>query len=118
MKLRVHVAKLAVQRFTVIRDQVLNVTGYLPGVIMRSSKSTTRKILHAFYNAGICSQNDTMDINYNIRSCLPCRGPNLDRAAGQVRFHSDYLASSTIAHDYFYFARMLDYTLPDSTPTS
>jgi hypothetical protein len=63
MQLRVHAAKLPAQRFMVIRDQVLTVTDYLPGIIMRLSKSSTRKILHAFYNAGICSQHDIMYIS-------------------------------------------------------
>jgi hypothetical protein len=89
MQLRVHVAKLPAQRFTVIRDQVPNVTGYLPGVIMRPSKSTTQKILHAFYNAGICSQHDIMYISCNILLCLPYRGSDLDRAARQVGFNFD-----------------------------
>jgi hypothetical protein len=83
MQLRVHAAKLPAQRFMVIKDQVLSVTGYLPGVIIRPSKSTT------FYNTGICSQHDIIYISYNIRLRLPCRGPDLDPAAGQVGFHSD-----------------------------
>jgi hypothetical protein len=74
MQLRMHTAKLPAQWFTVIRDQVPSVIGYLPGYIMRPSKSTTRKILHAFYNAGICSQQCVMYISYNILLCLPCRG--------------------------------------------
>jgi hypothetical protein len=41
MQLRVHAAKLPAQQFTIIRDQVLTITGYLPGVIMQPSKSTT-----------------------------------------------------------------------------
>jgi hypothetical protein len=89
MQLHVHSAKLPAQWFTAIRDQVPSVIGYLIGDIMRPSKSTTRKILHAFYNAGICSQHDIMYISYNILLCLPCRGPDLDHAAGQVGFNSD-----------------------------
>jgi hypothetical protein len=117
MQLCVHAAKLRVQWFTTIRDQVPSIIRYLPDDIMRPSKSTTQKILHAFYNARICSQHDIMYISYNILLCLPCRGPDLDCAAGQVGFNSDYLASSTIAHDYFYFARTLDYT-SQTTPTT
>jgi hypothetical protein len=56
-----------------------------------------------------------MYISYNILLCLPCRGPNLDHAAGRVGFNSDKLASSTIANDYFDFARTLDYTSQTTT---
>jgi hypothetical protein len=52
MQLRVHAAKLPAQWFTAIRDPVLSVTGYLPGVIMRPSKSTTRKIYMHFTMLG------------------------------------------------------------------
>jgi hypothetical protein len=61
----------------------LNVIGYLSGAIMWPSKTKMRKNLHAFYNAGICSQHDIMYISYNILLCLPCRGLDLHHAAGR-----------------------------------
>jgi hypothetical protein len=117
MQLRVHAAKLHAQGFTVIRDQVLSVIGYLPDVRMRPSKSTMRKILHAFYNTGICSQYNIMYISYNILLCLSCRGPDLDLAARQVGVNSDQLASSRFANNYSNFARTLAYTSLTTTTT-
>jgi hypothetical protein len=103
--------------FQGIRDQVPKCNRLPNWEIMRTSKSTMGKILHAFYNAGICSQHDIMYISYNILLCLPCREPDLDHAVGCVGFNSDLLASSTIAHDYFDFARTLDYTSQTTTTT-
>jgi hypothetical protein len=62
------------------------------------------------------SQHGFMSISYNILLCLPCRGPDLDRAAGRVGFNSNQLASSTIANDYSDFVRTLTYT--SLTPTT
>jgi hypothetical protein len=50
-----------------------------------------------------------MSISYNILLCLPCRGPDQDRAAGRAGFNSDQLSSSTFANNYSNVARTLDY---------
>jgi hypothetical protein len=55
------------------RIRCLNVIGYLPEEIMWPSKSKTQENLHAFYNAGFCSQCNIMYISYNILLYLPCR---------------------------------------------
>jgi hypothetical protein len=69
MFLRVHAAMLPTLQTTAIRDQCLNVIVYLSREIMWPSKSKTRKILHVFYNAGICSRLDIMYISYNVLLC-------------------------------------------------
>jgi hypothetical protein len=81
MLLRVHAAALPVPWSTVIRDQVPKRNRLPTWEIMRPSKSTMQKNLHAFYNDGIFSQHDIMYISYNTLLCLPCRGPDLDHAA-------------------------------------
>jgi hypothetical protein len=67
----------------------LNVIGYLPGKLCDPARAKRKKKIHAFYNVGICSQRDIMYISYNILFYLPCRGPDLDHAAGRVGFNSD-----------------------------
>jgi hypothetical protein len=58
-----------------------------------------------------------MSISYNILLCLPCRGPDLDRAAGRVGFNSDQLASPTFTNDYSDFVTTLNYMSLTTTTT-
>jgi hypothetical protein len=78
---------LLAQWFTAIRDQVPSVIGYLPGDIMRPSRSTTRKFYMHFTMLGFAS---------NMISCISIiiffyvyLAGDLDHVAGRVGLNSD-----------------------------